>query len=275
MKESLDFIYKEQKELSTLGCIAALLGWDQMTYMPPKGVMERSEQTALISKLSHERVVSDKLWNNIKNLSKLKNFENLSDKDKAVLKRLKKDVAKARKVPSEFVERMAKTTTLAYPAWQKAREKSDFSIFLPHLERIVELEKEYCSYINLSGPRYNSLLDDYEEGMTVDKLKKEFDYLKSQLIKILVKIKSSKIYNKQNGLNKKFSVEKQRELCNMVIETMLLPKDFPEKGQGLYAISDFPPYLFFPNAMKNVANNRARFIPQPHHIPSRDEGRGG
>ncbi len=43
MKESLDFIYKEQKELSHFGGIAALLGWDQMTYMPQKGSEERAE----------------------------------------------------------------------------------------------------------------------------------------------------------------------------------------------------------------------------------------
>ena len=52
MKESLDFIYKQQKELSTLGGVAALLGWDQMTYMPHSGALDRSEQSALISKLS-------------------------------------------------------------------------------------------------------------------------------------------------------------------------------------------------------------------------------
>ena len=62
MKESLDFIYKEQKELSKFGGIAALLGWDQMTYMPTQGAAERSDQISLISRLSHERFTSDKLW---------------------------------------------------------------------------------------------------------------------------------------------------------------------------------------------------------------------
>jgi len=61
MKESLDFIYKEQKELSTFGGIAALLGWDQMTYMPTGGAAGRSEQGALISRLAHEKFTSDTL----------------------------------------------------------------------------------------------------------------------------------------------------------------------------------------------------------------------
>jgi len=62
---------------------------------------------------------------------------------------------------------------------------------LVHLEKIIELEKEYCTYINLPGPAYNSLLDGYEEGMTVDKLKNEFNVLKSELTSILEKVTSS------------------------------------------------------------------------------------
>ncbi len=225
MKESLDFIYKEQKELSVIGGIGALLGWDQMTYMPPGGAQERSEQSAFISKIAHERIVSDKLWNHIKILTKTSNFEKLSDTDKAVVSRLHKDVEKARKIPSDFVERFSKTTILAYPAWQEAREKAVFSIFSPHLEKIIELEKEYCGYIDLPGPRYNTLLDDYEEGMTVDILKKEFDYLKSNIVKILDNIKSSKIYKNQKDLDIKFNVEEQRKLCNILFEKMHLSKD--------------------------------------------------
>ena len=151
MKESLDFIYKQQKELSKIGGIAALLGWDQMTYMPEKGAMERSEQTAFLSKLSHEMVVSDKFWGHIEKLSKKGNFSSLKDKDRNVVKKLRKDVEKSRKVPSDFVEKLSKETTLGYQAWEKARNKNDFKIFLPHLEKIVELEKEYAGFINLSG----------------------------------------------------------------------------------------------------------------------------
>ena len=223
MKESLDFIYKQQKELSVIGGIGALLGWDQMTYMPPMGVGDRSDQTALISKMSHEKIISDEFWKHIQILSK--NIDDLSEKDKIVVKRLKKDVEKSRKVPSEFVERSTKITTLAYQSWEKARTKNDFKIFAADLEKIIELEKEYCGYINFPGPRYDCLLDDYEEGMTVEKLRIEFTYLKKGIIEILDKIKSSKIFDKQQDIKFKLDEEKQRFLSNIIIEKMKLPND--------------------------------------------------
>ena len=167
MKESLDFIYKEQKELSKFGGIASLLGWDQMTYMPPAGGEERSDQLSLISRLSHERVISDEFYGHIKKLGDPTIFETLKKNDKAVVQRLRQDVDKARKIPSSFVEKLSKITTLAYMAWQEAREQNKFQQFAPHLEKIIELEQQYCDYMKIPGHPYNSLLDDYEEGLTV------------------------------------------------------------------------------------------------------------
>jgi len=116
MKESLDYIYKTQKELSIFNGITALLGWDQLTYMPKKGFAERSDQLSLISRLSHELVISDTLWNYLKILTKQNNFSKLTKTDQIVVKRFKKDVEKARKIPTDFIKEMAKTTCIAYEA---------------------------------------------------------------------------------------------------------------------------------------------------------------
>jgi carboxypeptidase Taq len=223
MKESLDFIYKEQKELSHFGGIAALLGWDQMTYMPQKGSGERAEQLSLISRLAHERVISDEFYNHLKKLDEMSNT--LTEKDRIVVTKLKEDVEKARKIPSAFVEKMSKTTSLAYTTWEEAREKNKFSLFAPHLEKIIELEKQYCDYIKLPGHPYNSLLDDYEEGMTVDTLRKEFGALRPQLVEILKKITSSAVYQKQQPVNMKLGVNQQKELCSLLLKQMKLPAD--------------------------------------------------
>jgi len=223
--ESLKFIYKQQKELSVIGGIGALLGWDQMTYMPEKGAMERSEQTALLSAFAHKRVVSDEFWNNITHLCNESVLSNLKAEDQHVVKRLYKDVEKSRKVPEDFVTRSAKITTMAYPAWQQARNKNDFSIFQPHLEKIIDLQKEYCGYIQLPGPRYDSLLDDYEEGMTTDILRNEFTKLKKNIKNILDKILASKTFEQQQDFSLKFSKEIQQQLCHHIFKQMNLPDD--------------------------------------------------
>ena len=223
MKESLDFIYKQQKELSHFGGIGALLSWDQMTYMPPRGNEERAEQLSLISRLSHERAISDEFYNHLKKLAE--GVNQLTDKDRIVVTRLKEDIEKARKLPSAFVEKFSRVSSLAYTAWQESREKNMFSVFAPHLETIVELEKQYCDYMKVPGHLYNSLLDEYEEGMTEDILRREFDILRPQLVEILQKITESTVYQKQQALNMKLSVEQQKELCHLFLTRLNLPFD--------------------------------------------------
>jgi carboxypeptidase Taq len=122
MKDSLEFIYRQQKELAHFGGIGALLGWDQMTYMPPKGIDERADQISLVSRLAHERVISDEFYKHIMRLHE--GSDSLSDTDRNVVTRLKEDVEKARKIPAEFVEKMSQVTTHAYAAWQTAKEKN-------------------------------------------------------------------------------------------------------------------------------------------------------
>ncbi|MFH1102132.1 MAG: carboxypeptidase M32 [Methanobacteriota archaeon] len=223
MKESLEFIYKEQKELGTFGGIGALLGWDQMTYMPIKGNDERAEQLSLISRLAHQKVVSDEFYNHIQTLNN--NHQSLTQKDQLVVTRLKQDIDKARKIPASFVEKMTKTTTLAYTRWQEAREKNQYQIFAPYLEQIIELEKEYCDLIQLPGHPYNSLLDDYEEDMTAQKLKQEFTTLKPHLTKLLHIITASKTYKQQKPLTIEFTRDQQQTLCHHLITLLNLPPE--------------------------------------------------
>ena len=221
MKESLDFIYKVQKELTYFGGIAALLGWDQMTYMPPKGIQSRAEQLSLLSRLIHEKATSEILF---KHLSSLYQEQNrLSEKDRVVVKKLYRDIEKARKIPSSFVEKLAKTTSMAYAVWQEAKEENNFSLFKPHLETIVELERRYCDYVKLPGHPYNSLIDDYEQGMTVDVLKKEFTLLRSQLVEILQNIKDTTMYQQQHQIHMTFDVAQQKQLCDVLLTHLNVP----------------------------------------------------
>jgi carboxypeptidase Taq len=223
MNDSLSYVHKEQKELSLLGGIGALLGWDQMTYMPPKGIQERSDEMALLSRLIHERVISDTFYHHIQTLEKT--ITTLTEPDQHVITRLKKDVDKARKIPPAFTEKLAKTTALAYQAWEDARTHNTFKTFAPHLDQIIQLEREYCDYIQLPGPAYNSLLDDYEEGMTVDTLKHEFHTLRTNLTTILQTITTTPRYQHQQPFKGTLTLKQQQTLSARLLKQMNLPPE--------------------------------------------------
>ncbi|MEM0492541.1 MAG: carboxypeptidase M32 [Candidatus Thermoplasmatota archaeon] len=225
MKESLKFVYQQQREISLLGGISALLSWDQMTYMPMKGANERAEQSSLISRLMHDKIVSDEFYDHIIKLSDDKTLKRLTKHDRIILERLKKDVEKARKIPSDYIKRSSRIISLSYNAWQTAKKKKNYRLFSPYLKKILELEQEYYDYIKLPGHPYNTLLDDYEEGMTVERLKTEFKHIKKQIVDLLENIKTSKTYEKQKPIKGLYPQKKQHECCLLILQHMMLKPD--------------------------------------------------
>ena len=56
---------------------------------------------------------------------------------------------------------------------------------------MIDFQREFVEYWGYKDNKYDTLLDKYEEGLTVKKLDKIFDELKNGIIKILDKIEKS------------------------------------------------------------------------------------
>ena len=190
MKKEINLLNKYQKEIILLSYIENLMDWDIETYMPKDGAKSRAEQVAFISELIHKKITSDDLFrvlNNLKN-SKLKGF------DRVLVGKLDRIVERKRKLPEGFVKELSKTKTLATMHWREARKKNNFKRFEPYLKKIVELKKQESNFIELKGHPYNSLLDEFEEGMTTEKLKPIFNKLKKDLVPLHKKIEKTGLY---------------------------------------------------------------------------------
>ena len=53
-QQAYDELIRRCKEASVLHSCADVLGWDERTYMPPRGSAHRAEQMALLARLCHE-----------------------------------------------------------------------------------------------------------------------------------------------------------------------------------------------------------------------------
>ncbi len=210
----LDFVKKHQKEIILLSSAGVLMGWDQQVYMPELGSDSRAKTSSLVSSLIHEKIADDDFFKALKRLKK----EDLKKEDKIMVERVCKDVEKTRKLPKEFVEELSEIESLGFSAWQKAKKKNDFKIFQPYLEKLVELNKKKANYYGYKGHIYNALLDDYEEGMSVEELKPKFKKLKKELIELLNKIESSQKYKEIEKQKIKILNENQMELVKDVSE---------------------------------------------------------
>ncbi|MFH2040399.1 MAG: carboxypeptidase M32 [Chloroflexota bacterium] len=216
MQEQFNQLKDKLADISNLSRAMGLLGWDQQTYMPPAAAESRGNQLALLGKLAQEMSISPELG---KLIDRLKEFlpDLDPDSDEAcIISVSSKDYDKATRVPVEFVVEQAKVTALAQQAWVEARQQSDFSIFLPHLENVVELRKRYASFFPEVDHPYDALLDDFEPGMKTSEVKVIFNDMRPKQVELIKKI-SNQPQVDNSFLHQPFDEKKQWDFGTEVI----------------------------------------------------------
>jgi carboxypeptidase Taq len=185
MKETLDKLRTLLGEVQDLKAAGAVLGWDQETYMPSGSAQARAYQISTLEKLAHEQFTSAQIGRLLDRLEpELVHLDPESD-EAALIRVTREDFEKAQKLPTSLVQAFAQTTALALHAWRSAREASDFSPFQPHLEKIVDLNRQKAEALGYSDRIYDALLDQFEPGMTTQQVADTFSALRADLVPIV------------------------------------------------------------------------------------------
>lgn len=147
-------------QISDVSSANGLLMWDRQTYMPKGGVAGRAEQTATLSRIAHEMLVEAETGRLLDALDPA----DPSSEDGALVRRARREYEKATRLPGELVAEISRATALAEPAWVEARARFDWSLFAPHLEKILPLQREAAEHLGYEDHPYDALLDGYEPG---------------------------------------------------------------------------------------------------------------
>jgi carboxypeptidase Taq len=205
MSEKLEQLKDTLGEVADLRNANAVLSWDQQVNMPRAGAEARGNQLATLGKLAQIKFISPEVGGLLEDLkAEFAGADPASD-DAALVRVTSRDYDKAVRVPPEFIAESAIVTTKANEAWMVARAQSDFSIFRPHLEKIVELTHKYISFFPPADHPYDTLLDDYEAGMKTADVKVIFDGLRPKQVELI------KAISEQKQVNDKFLHSKYNE----------------------------------------------------------------
>ena len=211
-------------EIHRLEQISALLGWDQETYIPKGAVNDRAEQQSVIQGILHSKITNPELGKILKglgaDLNSLNVNGNYSDTDRALIKNTARIYSKNVKLPKSLVEREAKETSIAQAKWVEARKKSDFSLFSPHLDLILQLQREKADLLGYEDERYDALLDDYEPWMKTKEIVEVFSKFQGKLKSFIDRIVSSKTSIDDSFLYKGYDNEKQKAFGVEILNSM-------------------------------------------------------
>lgn len=231
MNPSITRLRELDREIVLLNHVSSLLGWDQETYMPEKGIDERAEQLALIGGMIHEKIVSPEIGRLLEELgvsdSEPKGNPELPELDRDFLRAVYRRYRREVRLPTRLVTELSRETSLAQAVWAKARKENDFPAFAPHLERVIALTREKAELLEYEDEPYDALLDEFEPWMKTASVREIFDRLQPALTDLVERIRNASPID-DAFLHIPFPVELQEAFGRIVLSDLGYG---PERGR--------------------------------------------
>lgn len=214
-------------EITRINSAASVLSWDQETHMPAGGGEARAEQIAVLQGLAHDKLVSPDIERLLAATIDPMTGQAIDqpgdlwdEPSRSLLREIWRDFSRAKKLPSDFVIRLSRETSLAQQVWAEAKEQNSFRLFLPNLRTVLALKREEAEYLGHKTSPYDALLDVYEPGSTIATLRPLFAQMKARLVPLLKRVTQSPNQIDDSILRHSYDQARQLEFGRLVLIAM-------------------------------------------------------
>ena len=242
-------------ELQDLSSTVAVLGWDQQTQMPPGGSVTRANQLSTLSRIIHQLNTSARMGELLDELEPQLGADD--SVDGLVMRYVRRDVERRRKLPTEFVAEYTKARAISSKVWEEARAKNDFASFRPHVEKMFEYALRIAEYQGYDEHPYDALLYDFDPGLKTSEVKAVFAQLREDTVPLVHAIAQKSDQVDYSILNRDYDESKQREFSVEVAQAF--GYDF---GRGRL---DIAPHPFATNFSRDDVRMTTRY--DRHYLP--------
>jgi len=215
VQQDYEVLASKLREISSLGGISGLLGWDEMTMMPAGAVQSRASQKKALASVLHEKSTDPVLGELLSKLEQA-DLQSVDAYQQANVREASRNYRKAVALSEELVRREAGLESRGYQTWVQARQAKDWKLFAPVLKEWVAARRERAAAIDASKPPYDVLADDYSTGLTADRIRTIFDEVKAGLLPFLAELRSKSTAPESSWLMGNFETDKQAELCKEI-----------------------------------------------------------
>src|SRR5579863_1338840 len=205
-------------EISDLHRASSLLHWDQNTMMPPLGAPLRAEHLATLSRITHERFISERTGELIEAAAEELDGLPPDAVQARIVSEARRLYEKDRRVPLELAAERAKASSHGYRVWIRARADNDFGSYVPVLERNFQLARDYIACFDDYADPYDVVLDDFVPGMRTTEVSDLFRELREQLLPLIAELAGREI--DVRPLHIDYPVSGQRQLVDQVLRWM-------------------------------------------------------
>jgi carboxypeptidase Taq len=209
-----------QQKVAAYSLALATMSWDAYTIAPKAGGPYRNRMMAYLQGELFSITTAPEAIERIETMSTMQ-FDEITNREIA---QMKKELDKARFIPKDIYVAFSELVHNANDVWEDAKAKSDYSLFKPVLQQLIDQTKILVSYRKDSRPVYDQLLDDFETGMSMADYDRFFDKLRSDLVPVIHKIRAKQV-KKPEWLNRKVPIEAQAKVVELLAKHLDYSKD--------------------------------------------------
>lgn len=213
-----DALSRAYAQMHRLGHLQSLAEWDQAANMPPQGNEARAAALSEMAALLHRLRTDPRLADDLQRAEQ----ESLSELQRANLREIRRDWARANALPEDLVQRSILASSRCEHAWRAQRQANDWAGFLPNLKAVLAVAREEAQ---LLGERkgmspYDAMLDQYEPGMSSANVADVFGQVRQWLPGLVRQVSERQASEPVLQPQGPFAIPAQRQLCEQVMQLL-------------------------------------------------------
>ena len=183
LNEAVEKLNELEKAAYALGHAQSVLYTDGDTVAPKNSWKGRGKALAYLGELIYRQLVNPETGEILETI-----LQHRDETDEITFRRaevMKDSYDELHVLPMEEFVAWQELTNEASAVWHDAKEKSDWNMFAPYLEKMVTARRRFASLKNPEKPAYDVLLDVYEKDITMAELDPFFRTLREELSPVI------------------------------------------------------------------------------------------
>ena len=183
LEQAVEKLNELEKASYALNHAQSVLYVDGDTVAPKNSWKGRGKALAYLGELIYRQMVNPETGEMLETI-----LQHQADTDEITFRRaevLKEAYDDMHVLPLEDYVAWQELTNEAGAVWHDAKEKSDYAMFAPYLEKLVAGRRRYAALKAADKPAYDVLLDEYEKGASMETLDPFFHTLREELAPVI------------------------------------------------------------------------------------------
>ena len=223
VSQALERLAAYEKQAFAYNHASGVLYYDGATAAPKGSADVRADTLGELSRMSYILTTAPETVEMLQTLVQAR--DRLDPVTARKVSELWRDYEQTHRIPQEEFVAYQQLVSKADAVWHEAKERSDYALFEPYLQRIFDSCRRLAEYMQPDKDPYDAQLDRFERGLTRDTCDRFFAALRRDLVPLIGQVQAHADRVNDAPLHRDFPVAIQREFTDFVMGVMDIDRD--------------------------------------------------